>query len=415
MASHSLVVMSIRLLFLTAETYPTFRSDVAVLFGKYLPRLGIYSDIVTGRTPGHAVAATWAEGEALLCNINGSQTSKHFKMLLHGVRQLIGADRTHYQAIQVRDMPLLAAFGLLVARVKRLPFYYWMSYPIPEGQISLARERKLSAGWIKFASPWLRGRVGYFFLYRVVARWADHIFVQSDQMKQCMIDRGIAGERLTSVPMGVDLEEMQLGEIKPSNDPRLKGRRVIVYLGSLDRPRHIEVLFEILAGVRQQLQEALLVLVGDTQDDEHRHWLKRQANISGVGSHVLWTGWLPMREGWRYVRAAEVGLSPIPRGALLDVSSPTKVPEYMALGVPVVCNDNPDQEGLIRYCSAGICVPYTPIDFTSAVLKILMASEKEGLQKASLIQSCLPESRSYENISRLVASTYSRLLSAGVK
>jgi hypothetical protein len=203
--------MSIRLLFLTAETYPTFRSDVAVLFGKYLPRLGIYSDIVTGRTPGHAVAATWAEGEALLCNINGSQTSKHFKMLLHGVRQLIGADRTHYQAIQVRDMPLLAAFGLLVARVKRLPFYYWMSYPIPEGQISLARERKLSAGWIKFASPWLRGRVGYFFLYRVVARWADHIFVQSDQMKQCMIDRGIAGERLTSVPMGVDLEEMQLG------------------------------------------------------------------------------------------------------------------------------------------------------------------------------------------------------------
>lgn len=58
-----------------------------------------------------------------------------------------------------------------------------------------------------------------------------------------------------------------------------------------------------------------------------------------------------MREGWRYARAAEVGLPPIPRGLLLDLSSPTKVPELLALGVSIVCNDNdnPDHQPLKRY------------------------------------------------------------------
>ncbi len=407
--------MPVRLLFLTAETCPTFRADVAILFGKYLPRLGVYSDIVTGQTPGNAGAAVWDKGNLFLCNVSGGQISKHFKMLWHGIIQLINADPALYQAIQVRDMPLLATFGLLAAKIKRLPFYYWMSYPIPEGQIALASERKLSAGWIKFFSPWVRGWVGYFLLYHLVLHWADHIFVQSDRMKRDMIKRGFLGTRMTAVPMGVDLEELKPGDIQSSNDPRLNGRRVIVYLGTLDRPRKIEVLFEMMAGIRQQVEEALLVLVGDTEDDSHRHWLKHQAEAAGVARHVLWTGWLPMREGWSYVRAAEVALSPIPRGPLLDVSSPTKVPEYMALGVPVVCNDNPDQADLIQRCGAGICVPYTSVAFTSAVLEILKGSQKDHVHKASSIQSCLAKSRSYEHISEQVASTYFQVLGFGAK
>ena len=63
----------------------------------------------------------------------------------------------------------------------------------------------------------------------------------------------------------------------------------------------------------------------------HLPLVGQQAKAAGVADHVLWTGWLPMGEGWRYVRAAEVGLSPFPRGFLLDSASPTKVPEYLAL------------------------------------------------------------------------------------
>ena len=118
-----------------------------------------------------------------------------------------------------------------------------------------------------------------------------------------------------------------------------------------------------------------------------------------------------MHEGWRYVRAAELGLSPIPRGFLLDCGSPTKVPEYLALGIPVVCNDNPDQEQVIKKSGAGLCVPYSPENFASAIIKML------NLDKAALNimqtngKDYVNHFRSYRRIGDEVANSYKRLLS----
>lgn len=74
--------MPVRLLFLTAEACPTFRADVAVLFGKHLPRLGVYSDVVAGRMPGHTGTVAWGEGDTFLCDVSGGQMKKHVKPLL---------------------------------------------------------------------------------------------------------------------------------------------------------------------------------------------------------------------------------------------------------------------------------------------------------------------------------------------
>jgi hypothetical protein len=61
----------VRVLKVMYDTYPTHRPDVAVLFGNYLPRHGISSDIVTmatevgtAGTPGRAGAHSSAAGGA---------------------------------------------------------------------------------------------------------------------------------------------------------------------------------------------------------------------------------------------------------------------------------------------------------------------------------------------------------------
>lgn len=401
-----------RLLFLTAETCPTFRADVAVLFGKYLPRHGVHSDIVSGRTSSHAGQVEWEAGETFLCDISGGQAKKHVRTLLHGIRHLFKADRARYQAIQVRDMPVLAAFGLLAARIKGLRFYYWMSYPMPEGQIALARERGLSAGLMKFLFPWVSGRVGRLLLYRFVLPRSDHVFVQTDRMRDHLVEKGLNRDKMTPVPMGVDMEAIQSSTIQPTDDARLIGKRVLVYLGTFDRPRHIEVLFKMLAIVRKKKPNVVLILVGDTDDKVHGRWLEEQADKASVADIVIWTGWLPMREGWRYVRAAEIGLSPIPRGVLLDVGSPTKAMEYIALGVPVLGNDNPDQAWVIQESWAGRCVAYTPEDFSSAVEALLDMDAERRADMAERGKRFVHEHRDYAVLAKMTAAHYHMLLAS---
>ena len=398
-----------RLLYLTAESYPTHRVDVELLFGKWLPAHGIASDLVAARADGTMDEVVWPAGRAMLGDSRGGW-HRRIATLRHAVRQLLTARRADYDAIQVRDMPFVALFALVLARIKRLPFVYWMSYPIPEGHMGMALGRGLGVGVAKFVYHYLAGKLGGLLLYRVVLARADHVFVQSEQMMADVAARGVSPERMTPVPMGVDIEAIQAAAIAPSDDPRLLGRRAIVYLGTQVRPRRIELLFTMLAEIRREVPEALLVLVGDVEDEPHRAWLRQQAKAAGVADHVLWTGWLPMVEGWRYVRAAEVGLSPFPRGFLLDSASPTKVPEYLALGVPVVCNDNPDQAAIVAACGAGRCVPYTARDFAAAVLEIMRLGPDGRTAMIDAGKRYVVEHRDYRMLSAALASNYFRVL-----
>lgn len=399
-----------RLLFMTAETCPTFRADVAGLFGKYLPNYGVFSDVVTIKTPAHIGPVTWGGGKALLCGSPSGVAWRHIRKFLHCAKHLLFASKTNYQAIQVRDMPFLAAFCLVIARIKGLPFIYWMSYPIPEGQIIRAKARGLNAGPGKSLLLWLRGQLGKFLLYSLVLPRAKHVFVQSEKMKSEVVAHGLLATRVTPVPMGVDCAELYAANIAPCDDSRLDARQVIVYLGTLDAPRHIEVLFEMLASIRETHPQALLVLVGDTKDGNHRAWLNTQARKAGVENHVIWTGWLPMSEAWRYVLAGRVGVSPFPRGHLLDVASPTKVPEYLAIGIPVVCNDNPDQQEVIEASGGGLCVNYTADEFAGAVIKLLDEPEDLRATRVQAGQRYIAKNRDYNVIAEQVAATFVTLL-----
>jgi glycosyltransferase involved in cell wall biosynthesis len=404
--------MSLRLLFATVEAYPTFRPDVAALFGKFLPRLGVATDLVAERARDIAGQARWGGGEALLVSSGSARPGRYLASLAHYARTFLRADRTRYHAIQVRDMPLVGLIGLAIARVKGLPFFYWMSFPTAEGQIALARRRGLSAGLLSFLFPLLwRGWTYYFLLYRVVLPRASHVFVQSDRMREDLVAKGIARDKLTPVVMGVDLELSSPERIPPADDPRLEGRRVLVYLGDLGRGRRIDILLDMVRLVRLQFPDVLLVLVGEAEDEPEGRWLRNRAREVGVDDATHFTGWLPSQQGWRYVRAAEIGLSPIPRGSLLDCGSPTKLIEYQALGVPAVANDNPDQEHILHEGGGGLCVPLSAEEFAKAVCRLLAdASLREAMGASG--QAYVRARRGYDTLAVQLANKYADLLRA---
>jgi glycosyltransferase involved in cell wall biosynthesis len=379
------------------------------LFGKYLPRFGVTCDLVTEQDVNAKSAADWPAGKAILCKVPKNRAGQYVLKFFHQCKVLITADYAQYQAVQVRDMTLIALIAIVMCKLKKIPFYYWLSYPQSEGQIERAKARGASAG-MRYLFPLLQGLIGKILLYKIILPNADHIFVQSQNMLQMLTLHGGNPQKMTPVPMGVDLENAQPDKIIASDDVRLKGKRVIVYLGTLDRVRKIEVLFEMLAIIQKQVPTILLVLAGDTVDEKHLEWLKQEANRLDVNQHVLWTGWLPMHEAWRYVTAAEIGLSPVPRGYLLDMGSPTKAIEYMALGLPVVMNDNPDQAQVAHESGAAVCVPITAEDFAFAVIQLLDNPEtKASMQiKGS---NYVKKLRDYKQIATGLSATYYYLIS----
>jgi glycosyltransferase involved in cell wall biosynthesis len=390
-----------RLLYIVPEPWPTHRPDIAVLFGKCLPLRGVECDLVTDI---HCASEEWLAGKSIFYRAPSNRALYHFSKLWHTCRSLMACKRSEYNAIQVRDMPVHALIAWGFARLKGMQFYYWMSFPRAEGQVLRARSRGWRAG-LRYWFPLIQGSVGTFLLYRVVMRHADHVFVQSEYMAADVSKHGIPRRSLTAVPMGVDTGSADPARIPMSENPDFVGRRIVVYIGTLDRERRIEVLLEMVVLVREKEPRLLLIIVGDTVDLQQRAHLYERANALGITDAIMWTGWVPTNQAWRYVRAAEIGLSPIPRGFLFDCSSPTKAVEYLALEVPVLCNDNPDQATLVQESGAGVCVELSGIAFANALLEMLEDPERLLLM-GRRGREFIVKTRSYDLLANKVATVY---------
>jgi len=358
-----------RLLFLMPEAYPTFRPDITELFGKYLPRQGLMSDLVGYRAAEDSAVPAWGGGEVLLGPPPVGRLRKMPARLLHFLTMLLRSRRELHEAIQVRDMPMLAAFALLRARLAGQPFVYWMSFPVPEMEMRMAREQRWRGGnLLKYLMLALRSRIGYASLYRLVLPLADHIFVQSDAMAESLAAKGIARERMTAVPMCVDLDAFpqDTAWAPPVGQPF-----TMAYLGTCEKARRVDFLFEVLANLRATGRDIRLLLVGDAWLPEEQVWLRKAAADLGVAEAVTITGWLQPAEARRRLLEADLAVSIVPPDPLLDVASPTKLVEYLALGIPVVANHHPDQSEVLAESGAGLSAAFEVAPFAAAVARML--------------------------------------------
>jgi glycosyltransferase involved in cell wall biosynthesis len=392
----------LRILQLVPEPLPTFRADVATLFGKYLPRHGVQCHVV-----GKGSAAP-AEGQGFASARRasvGARWKAELSFLLLCLRALLGARRANCDAIQVRDMVSIGLLALLVARLKGLPMVYWVSYLMSEGRIERARARP--AG-LRSRLVLLKGLLERWLLYRVLLPRADHVFVQSEAMARHVRDQGVPAERVSAVPMGVDMESVA----RPPQGrswPGWEGRPVIAYLGTLDRARRLEALLDALQLVRCERPDAVLLLIGGAPQQGDVAQLLQAAQARGLAEAVQVTGWLPAPQAWQYLMGAQAAVSYVPRGALYDVSSPTKLLEYLALGMPCVGNDIPDQAAVLSASGAGWLAETTPQAMADALLAILR-DPQAARARAAAGPAFIEAQRSYRVLGAAVAERYRRVL-----
>ncbi len=160
--------------------------------------------------------------------------------------------------------------------------------------------------------------------------------------------------------------------VVPAAEPPPPGADRVVYLGRITRERGaldmVSLADALPAGVR-------LELVGPADADVRSH-----VEAAAASGRLLWHGFVPNDVALGIVRGAAVGLSLLHDQPNYAHSRPTKVMEYMALGVPVVTTANPSSVQLVERYDAGLVVPFQDPAATAAAVRRLL--EDEELRKA---------------------------------
>jgi len=406
------------LLYSTRERHPTFRVDLVELFSAGLAvRAGHRVDWhmqSAQAAPASLVRASANERVFVGAAVAGKgvlgKLRNHLAAWRHDLRLYRLVRRGDYDFVQVRDKVLAGLVCLAAARARRIPFFYWMSFPYPEADLFRAGDPAMDLPWTLRAFYRLRGRLTRWLLYRVVLPRADHVFVQSERMREDVAACGIDPGRMTAVPMGVNVARIREAAARDGDaaEPDARGRRRLVYVGTLVRVRRIDLLLDVLRRVRAAGSDAMLELVGDGPEPDVR-FLREEARRLGLAGHVRFTGFLPPERAWAHIRRAEVCLSPFRPSPILDSTSPTKVIEYLACGRPVVANRHPDQAKVLGESGAGLVVDYDPQAFADAVLELLAEPERARAMGRRGVDY-VGRHRSYDQLSRRLEARYRELL-----
>lgn len=365
---------NLRFLILSSDKFPPTRVDVSVLFGQEMVNRGHTIDwILQSESASESSYRTeWKScrvwvGATDLGSSRIKRFRKHFLSFVHDFVMFKCVIQNKYDFIQVKDKFLIAPFAAFLAKLIGCRFTFWLSYPFPEASLYRARD-----GSARYPVLYLiRGRVLKMMLYRIILPIADHIFVQSEQMKKDLIMERIPAEKITPVPMGVMLDSFPSSKSTDISDSN-NGEHRVVYLGTLLKVRKIDFLVRVFSYVIKRVPDAHLYLVGGGDDPSDEKILWNEADRLGVKEKMTITGMLPQAEAWSYVAKADVCASPFYPTPILNSTSPTKLIEYMAMGKAVVANDHPEQRLVLSESRGGYCVPYVESVFADAIVKLLL-------------------------------------------
>jgi glycosyltransferase involved in cell wall biosynthesis len=368
----------LHLLVVSSDTYPPTRVDVSVLFGEELARRGHRIDWILQSEAAcpRSYVTQWGGGRAWVgaTDLGPSllrRLRKHALGIANDFRMLSLLRRGHYDAVEVKDKFLSGVLAIIARRLFHTRFIYWLSYPFPEHYLLRAAD-----GTARYPLLYsLRGAAFRWLLYRCLLPAADHVFVQSEQMRRDIAAEGIPMDKMTAIPMGVSVELFAAADA--SRERRVLPLAVpcVIYLGTLNKLRRLDFLIRAFALVRTAMPAARLYIVGRGDDAEDQSFLEREVERLDLKSAVVFVGQLPQSEALQYVREADVCTSPFFPTPILQSASPTKLVEYMAMGKAVVANDHPEQKRVIEESGAGYCVPYDEEPFAAAIVNLLQNPE----------------------------------------
>ncbi len=166
---------------------------------------------------------------------------------------------------------------------------------------------------------------------RLACACADAVLVLHERHRRIMMGRGIPEHKLTQV-MNCPDERL----FDPARTPATRapdGAFVVIYHGSILYRYGVDLLVQAAAQVRPQIPGLRVELYGT---GDYLPTVERLARELGLADIVRFHGQQPLESMPQSIAAADVGVIPMRQDVFTDCVLPTKLLEYVALGVPAI-------------------------------------------------------------------------------
>lgn len=209
----------------------------------------------------------------------------------------------------------------------------------------------------------LRGGVFWHWLDKKLMRTASHSMVVSETLKQYYVDDGVAAEKITSVPNGVDIHTFN-GDIQGDRIRKrlgLQGKTVVGFSGKFAKWHGLPFLADAMKTIHEsgKYQDIALLLVGSPGETVVMPDLPN--DITTITGHI------PHDEMPEYLAAIDICVAPYPLITPFYFS-PLKIFEAMSMCKPVIASAQGQICELITDQESGLLYP--PGDLSALIQNI---------------------------------------------
>ncbi|MDO6691877.1 glycosyltransferase, exosortase A system-associated [Aliiglaciecola sp. 3_MG-2023] len=191
--------------------------------------------------------------------------------------------------------------------------------------------------------------------YRLTQKMETHVVNKANAvtticegLRQDLLSRGIADNKITVIPNAVNIEQFNIiTERNESleNQYQLKDKVVLGFLGSFYGYEGLDLIVAAMPKILQSIPNAVFLFVGGGPQEQN---LKNQINQLGLQKHVIMPGRVPHSEVDKYYSLVDLLVYPRKPMRLTELVTPLKPLEAMAQGKLVLASDVGGHKELIE-------------------------------------------------------------------
>lgn len=213
-------------------------------------------------------------------------------------------------------------------------------------------------------------------LERAGIQRSDQIVVLTERMRAWLISQQLKrADQIQVIPCCVDFQRFAQTQTAPKNS----GRFEVVYAGSLIGLYLVEEMGRFFRAVKSLQPDAFLRILSVSPPEQGANALRR-AGLEDKDFEILA---VPPEQVPLHLRGARLGVSFRKSTFAQIAASPTKIPEYLAAGLPVICNSGiGDMDELVEQEGVGVVLRnFNDEAYEEAAVKALALAEDPSIQE----------------------------------